>query len=115
MLALATWARSQLIEQNELGFFCEGGGQSLACKIRWLLVQSFNHSGFGYFALFLGVLAVLTQSGLVGLGAGLVGMAGLVLYNWDFSALGFLLGVLTLARTQLDDYRAQYRGGQQQT
>jgi len=115
MLALSLWARSQLIEQNELGFFCDGGGQTLTCKIRWLVLQSFSHFGFGYFGLFLGLLATVTRSGFVGLLAGLVSMAGLVLYNWDYAAVGFLLGVLTLARAQLDDYRTQYRNGQQQT
>jgi len=114
VLALTLWVRSQLIEQNELGFFCDGGGGTLTCKIRWLIVQSFNHFGLGYFGLFLGLLAVVTRSGFVGLWAGIVSMAGLLLYNWDYAAVGFLLGVLTLARAQLDDYRAQHRGGQQQ-
>ncbi len=114
MLALAFWTRSQLIEQDELGFFCDGGGMTPVCKIRWLVVQSFNHFGLGYFGLFLGVLAAVTRSGLIGLLASLAGMAGLVLYNWDFAGVGFLLGVLTLARAQLDDYRAEHGSGQQQ-
>lgn len=114
MLALSFWTRSQLIEQNELGFFCDGGGQTVTCKIRWLIVQSFNHFGLGYFGLFLGLLAVVTRSGFIGLLACLVSMAGLVLYNWDPAGVGFLLGVLTLARAQLDDYRAEYGSGQQQ-
>jgi hypothetical protein len=113
-LGLSMWVRSALIEQNELGFFCDGGGQTLPCKIRWLAVSSFNHLGLGYFTLFLGVLAAITRSGFIGLAAGVVGVAGLVLYCWDYAAVGFLLGVLTLARAQFDDYRAQYRSGQQQ-
>ncbi len=113
-LLLSLWARSQLIEQNELGFFCDGGGQTGLCKLRWLIVQSFNTLGLGYFALFLGVLSTLTRSAFIGLLAGIVGVSGLVLYCWDYSAVGFLLGVLTLARAQFDDYRAQHRPGQQQ-
>lgn len=108
------WARFYLIEQNELGFFCDSGGQSPLCVLRWLIVQSFNALGFGYFALFLGLLSVLTRSGFIGLWAGVVGVAGLILYNWDFAAVGFLLGVLTLARAEFDDYRAEHRSGQQQ-
>ena len=113
-LALSLWVRSQLIEQSELGFFCDGGGQTGLCKIRWLIVQSFNTQGLGYFALFLGLLATLTRSAFIGLLAGMVGVSGLVLYSWDFAAVGFLLGVLTLARAQFDEYRAQHRAGQQQ-
>ncbi len=113
-LALSLWVRSQLIEQSELGFFCDGGGQTPTCKIRWLIIQSFNTQGLGYFALFLGSLATLTRSAFISLLAGIVGVSGLVLYSWDYSAAGFLLGVLTLARAQFDEYRAQYRPGQQQ-
>jgi len=114
MLAVAILVRSLLIEQNELGFYCDAGGVSTTCKIRWLIVQSFNHSGLGYFGLFLGLLAVVTRSGFIGLCAGLVSMAGLILYNWDYSAVGFLLGALTLARAQWNDYREQHRSAQQQ-
>jgi len=114
MLALTFWVRSHLIEQNDLGFFCDSGGTTLTCKIRWLIVQSFHHFGIGYFSFFLGLLAVVTRSGLVALGASVLGVAGLVLYNADYAAVGFLLGVLTLARAQLDDYRAEYRSSQQQ-
>ncbi len=113
-LGLSGWLRSQLIEQNELAFFCADGGQTLECKVRWLVEKSFNHLGLGYFALFLGLLSAITRSGLIGLLAGIVGMAGLMLYCWDYAAVGFLLGVLTLARAQFDDYRAQHRAGQQQ-
>jgi hypothetical protein len=113
-LAASAWIRGHLIEQEALGFFCDGGGQTWVCKIRWLAIQSFNHLGLGYFALFFGVLAILTRSAMVGLWAGMVGMAGLILYSWDFAAVGFLLGVLALARAQFDDYRAEHRPGQQQ-
>ncbi len=109
VLALSLWVRSNLIEINELSFFCDGGGQTLQCKIRSLIVLSFNHLGLGYLALFLGTLAAVTRSGFVGLLASMVGMAGLILYCWDFAAVGFLLGVLTLARSQLGEYRTQYR------
>jgi hypothetical protein len=114
-LALALWARGHLIEQQDFGFFCDGGGQAFLCKVRWLVVQSFNHLGLGYFALFFGGLAALTRSAALALIAAIIGMCGLILYSWDYSAVGFLLGVLTLARAQFDDYRAEHRPGQQQT
>ncbi|MFM8331361.1 MAG: hypothetical protein ACKN9T_06705 [Candidatus Methylumidiphilus sp.] len=113
-LALASWARASLIEPADFGFFCDGGGQAWACHLRWLVLQSFSRMGLGYFALFLGLLALVTRSDWVGMAAGMAGMAGLVLYCWDYSAVGLLLGVLTLARAQLDDYRAGQAGGQPQ-
>jgi hypothetical protein len=114
-LGLSLWVRFELIEQNELGFFCDGGGRTFQCHIRWFIVRSFNTYGLGYFGLFLGLLATVTRSGFMGFLAGIVGMAGLVLYTWDYSAVGFLLGVLTLARAQLNDYRYQHGTGQQET
>ncbi len=113
-LAFSLWLRYSLIEQNELAFFCDGGGQTALCKFRWLVVQSFHTQGLGYFALFLGVLSAATRSAFLGISAGIVGMAGLILYTWDYAAIGFLLGVLTLARSQFDEYRYQHRAGQQQ-
>lgn len=113
-LALALWVRYSLVEQAEFGFFCEGGGASWLCPVRWAIVQSFHSYGLGYFALFLGLLATLTRSASVALGAGVVGMMGLVLYNWDYAALGFTLGVLALARAQFEESRYQHGAGQQQ-
>lgn len=113
-LILSLWVRYSLVEQPEFGFFCEGGGASWLCPVRWAIVQSFHSYGLGYLALFLGGLATLTRSASVALGAGAVGMMGLVLYNWDYSALGFILGVLALARAQFEDYRYQHGAGQQQ-
>ena len=113
-LVLAMWVRNHLIEPRVLGFFCDGGGQTLECQIRSHIVQSFNHLGLGYFALFLGILSALTRSGFVGLLAGIAGVSGLVLYCWDYAAVGFLLGALTLARAQFNEYRAQNGNRQQQ-
>jgi hypothetical protein len=115
MISVSLWFRATVIEHNELGFFCDGGGQTLVCKIRWLVIQSFNHFGLGYFGLFLGVVAVVTRSAFISMSAACVGVAGLVFYNWEFASVGCLLGVLTLARVQFDDYRAEYRDTQQQT
>jgi hypothetical protein len=114
-LGLSLWLRFNLVEQDELGFFCDGGGGGARCAIRWLIVQSFNTYGLGYAGVFFGVIAVVTRSAFAACLAATVGMAGLILYTWDFSGLGFLLGALTLARSQFDDYRYQHGAGQQQT
>lgn len=112
ILGLSWWARSQLVEHEELAFFCGGGEQTLQCKIRLLIVKIFYNNGIGFFALFLGLLSVITRSGFIGLVVGVVGIACLVLHaventaSVEFAAVGFLLGVLTLARSQFDEYRA---------
>lgn len=100
MLSFSLWARYALVEPAEFGFYCDAGGGGRLCALRWMVVQSFSTYGLGYFGLFLGVLATLTRSGLVALLAGMAGVAGLVLYTWDYSAVAFLLGVLTLARAE---------------
>lgn len=107
------WIRFALIEQTELGFFCDGGGDTFECRFRWLIVQTFNRYGLGYFGVFVGALAVVSRSGFAGFLAAFAGAAGLIFYTWDYSAVAFLLGVLTLARAQFNDYREEYGPGQQ--
>lgn len=109
---LCAWSRFTLVEPAELGFFCDSGGHSIECQVRWIVIQVFSH-GLGYVALFLGLLALLTRSGFAGFMATLAGAAGLVLYNWDHSAVAFLLGAMTLARAQCNHYRNQHGAGQQ--
>ncbi|MDD4915386.1 MAG: hypothetical protein PHW13_10180 [Methylococcales bacterium] len=112
-LCLAWWARRHLIEEQQLAFFCEAGGQTLACRLHSLIVVIFyNSNAMGYFTLCLGAVAALTRSDHLSLWAGIVGIASLVLHNGESAAIGFLLGVLTLARTQVETGRAQHRACQ---
>jgi len=112
-LGAALWLRFGVIEQPALGFACDAGSDAAVCTLRWIAVQSFHAGRLGQVAIFLGVLAALTRSATVAWAAGLVGIAGLVLYTWEFSAVGFLLGALTLARTQVDEARDEHCAGQQ--
>ncbi|MGH8499475.1 MAG: hypothetical protein ACRERV_11815, partial [Methylococcales bacterium] len=100
MFGLCAWFRFVLVEPAEVEFFCGSGGQSFKCELRWITIQIFT-SGLGYLALLPGLLALVSGSGFAGFIAAWVGAAGLVLYNWDYAAVAFLLGVLTLARAQL--------------
>ncbi len=104
---LCAWLRFTLVEQTELGFVCDSGAQRIECPIRWIVIQIFNN-GLGYAALFLGLLALFTGSGFAGFMAALAGAAGLVLYNWDYSAVAFLLGSMALARAQTNRCRNQH-------
>ncbi|MCI0654862.1 MAG: hypothetical protein L0Y39_10355 [Methylococcaceae bacterium] len=107
MFGLCAWFRFALVEPAEVGFFCDRGGQTFECELRRIIIQIFT-SGLGYVALFTGFLALVTRSGFAGFIAAWVGAAGLILYNWDYSAVAFLLGVLILARAQLNHYRDQH-------
>ena len=108
LLSVGFWARRHLMEEDQLAFFCEAGGVSLACKTHWLLAKVFYESyAVGYLSLLLGGLALLARSSVLGQCAALIGSAGLVLNNAEYAAVGFLLGVLVLARTQLEQYRAK--------
>lgn len=111
ILGLSWWARNHFVEAQEVAIFCQEGGQGFPCKLRELVEKIFIQSGIGYFVLLLGLVSTVTRSGLVGLLAGIVGVASLILHGGnhaalDSAALGFLLGVLTLAREQFDEYRA---------
>ncbi len=113
LLSVGFWARRYFMEEQQLVFFCEAGGQSLACKTHWLLAKVFYESyAVGYLSLLLGGLALLARSGMLGQGAAVIGSAGLVLNNAEYAAAGFLLGVLVLARTQFEQYRAKHETSQ---
>jgi|GEM_PF-1716783 len=113
-LIFALWARFSLVEAKELSFYCQAGGTGALCTLRWFIVKSFDTYGLGYLGVFLGILATVTRSDWVALGAATTGVAGLILYTWDFSALGFLLGILVLSRSTFNECGYQNRTRQQE-
>lgn len=117
LLAVSFWARGHLVENSELGFACQESAQTALCKARWLSTVFMAYPGTSYLVLFLGVLATITRSDHISFLACALGVVGLVVYakNEEAVGLGFLLGVLTLARAQLDEYRHQHRAGQHPT
>lgn len=110
MFGLCSWFRLTLVEPAEVGFFCDHGGQSFECQLRFIIILVFTH-GLGYAALFSGLVALVTRCGVAGFLAAWLGAAGLILYAWDYAAVAFLLGSLTLARAQFNHYRNQHRAG----
>jgi hypothetical protein len=114
LLGISFWVRVTLIENSELGFICADTPGAPICVTRWTFMSFIHYKGISYFVLFLGVLAAATRSGMLGFITGAIGAVGLIVYAKDHAAVGFLLGILTLARTQLEDYRYQHGSGQQQ-
>jgi hypothetical protein len=111
LMALSFWVRTHLIENSELGFFCTNSGHTLACNARWLFMLFILYKGPSFLVLFLGLLATLTRSSLAGFLAGAIGIMALVVYAREYAAVGFLLGVLMLARAQFEERREQHGAG----
>ena len=116
VLVLAWWLRILYIEPQELAIICESGVTDLACTLRKSLTGIFYDNAVGSVVLGLGVLALVLRSGYWALLAIVLGMAGMVIHGGkhagvEYNALGFLLGILTLARTQFQNRRNQYGTG----
>lgn len=108
-LALALGARYGLIENGVLPRDCTAPGLegSGLCSVKWVLVQSFQHQRMGIFALACGALAFVTGCRRFAWAGWATGLAGLVLYNYDYAAVGALLALLVLAAAGEEQRQAQ--------
>lgn len=100
VLALALGARYGLIENGVLPRDCtlpEAEAQSGLCALKWTLVQMFHEQRIGIFSLICGAFAFVLGCRRLGWAGWLAGVAGLVLYSYDYAAVGALLGLLVLA------------------
>lgn len=95
--ALAALARYGLVEPEGYGFRCAAEGPWW-CAPREALVLAFHSQLIGWLAFACGAGAFLARNRTAALAAGILGAFGLVLYNYDLSAVGLALGVLVLAR-----------------
>lgn len=101
--ALATVARHAFIEPEAYGRICEANG-AWWCPLRQAIIATFAHQGLGWVALCTGIAAFILNRSSLAMVATLTGAAGLVLYCYEFSAVGFTLGVLVLsAKGRMDD------------
>ncbi len=96
---LAAAARYGLVEPAAVAHLCDGGSGPGWCSLRRAVIASFSGDGWGYGALAAGTLAVALQRPWIAWTAAALGLAGLILYCFEASAVGFLLGVLVYART----------------
>lgn len=96
--ALAAAARYMLVEPADIAHLCDSGGGPWWCAVRAGVILTFAHHALGYVALALGVVATVSRVRTVALAAALAGMAGLILYEFEYSAVALLLGLLVLAR-----------------
>ena len=106
LLLLALLVRYQWIQPREMGFLCESAAAPWHCKLREAVIWSYKDNGLGWASLIGGVLAFVSRSRYVAIFGAAAGIGGLVLYCYEFAAVGFALSVLTLAR-QLAPAREQ--------
>lgn len=74
------------------------GDLEAACIAKWMLVQSFLHQRLGWASLAFGVAAFVSRKRPLAWTGWAFGIAGLVLYGFDYAAVGALLSLLVLVR-----------------
>ena len=97
VLGLALWARYGLIEPEGIAHACLGS-DAWNCVLRDLIVATFNRQQLGYVAAGAALLALVPRLRPLAWLAWASGLAGLVLYCWDYAAVGAVLALLVLAR-----------------
>jgi hypothetical protein len=97
VLGLALWIRYSLMEPQEMALICVQSAE-MACRVRETAIAVINQQRLGYFALAAAVLAPIPRLRSLAWLGWAAGLAGLVLYCWDFSAPAAVLSLLVLAR-----------------
>jgi hypothetical protein len=97
VLGLALWARYGLIEPEGMAHACLGS-EDWQCVLRDLIVATFSRQQLGYVAVGAAVLALVPRLRPLAWLAWASGLAGLMLYCWDYAAVGVVLALLVLAR-----------------
>ncbi|NMG75104.1 hypothetical protein GPA25_10090 [Aromatoleum diolicum] len=82
-----------------------------ACLAKWLLVQSFMQQRLGWLSLTLGLAAFVLRRSPLAWGGWISGLAGLVLYNFDYAAVGALLSLVVLVRAGSQGWGRQQQSG----
>lgn len=105
VLVFSWWLRILYIEPQELAIICESGVEDLACAMRKSLQGVFYDNAVGFTVFAMGLGGVILRSGFLALSSTLLGMAGIVIHGGlhtgvEFSAVGFVLGVLAMTRLE---------------
>ncbi|WP_085317898.1 hypothetical protein [Derxia lacustris] len=100
-VAAALAVRYGLMQNDELAVACARQAEGLACDARAAFPQLFMENRLGWLALAAGVLAFVFGRPGLGWIAVTLGAAGLVLYCYDLSAVGAVLGGVAVLRGPL--------------
>lgn len=97
-----------IVEPESVAQSCLGYGVSWQCKLRDVTVYGFSRQLYGPISLTFAILSAIGGIRMFAAAAMFVGMAGVVLYDFDLAALGLLLGAVLYLRMG-------YRGQSSQT
>ncbi|MES1196949.1 MAG: hypothetical protein ABUL58_08390 [Steroidobacter sp.] len=109
-IALLLVVRFLLVEPDEVAMACSGQVIAFSCKIRNAAIYGFAHHLFGPVSLVAALLAWVGALRLFALVAIVAGIAGMVLYDFDLSGFGMLLGVVLYLRLCLQRLRVAQTG-----
>jgi hypothetical protein len=87
--------RFYLIEPEPMALACAANNSGWRCIVREVAVAGFLRNVFGFTALAAGVIVIVIRWRVLALVAILSGVAGAVLYRFELSGVGLLLGALT--------------------
>jgi hypothetical protein len=87
--------RFYLIEPESVALACAANNTGWRCLLRELAVAGFLRNAFGITALISGAIATVIRLRVLAALAILSGIAGAVLYTFELSGIGLLLGALT--------------------
>ena len=82
------------MEPPQFAHLCQEGAVPWWCEVRQALIGFVSFNGFGVTSVVAAVTALLARSRAFATAALACGSAGLVLYSYDWSAVGFILGLL---------------------
>lgn len=97
--AAAAAVRFLIVEPEEMAHLCSAAAAPWWCTMRAVIVAAFATDALAIAAVASGLLAIVTHRSGAALAAACLGVAGLVLYAVEAGAIGFLLGLLALARS----------------
>jgi hypothetical protein len=86
--------RFYLIEPEPMALACAANNSGWRCTVREIAVAGFLRNVFGLTALTAGVIVTVVRWRVLALVAILSGIAGAVLYTFELSGAGLLLGAL---------------------
>lgn len=98
VLALALAARFLMVEPRGASLMCASDQAAWWCPLRSGLVVVFQWWVFGVVSVVAGLVGLIFGGRGWGVAALLAGAAGLVLYNAEPAAVGFVLGLIVVMR-----------------
>jgi hypothetical protein len=109
---VAVWLRDGVVARDDLGTLCSSATAPGWCVLRQLVILAFLNHVFSIASVALVALATWRNSAFAAHAAIAAGIAGLVLWDHGWSALGVLGGALVAARLQgQGKQKAQAEGG----